>query len=389
MDSVSEQKPSSTTVSNFGGQEFAGSKTCSTCHQDIYEKHSKTAHFLTSQLASENSIKGSFESGKNSFAFNNSVHVDMEKRNDGYYQVEYYKDSEKKKRRMDIVIGSGTMGQSFLNWRNDHLFQLPITYFAAANTWSNSPGFPDKVVFNRVITSRCLECHTTYTTLASEPDRDPEKFDKSKIIYGVDCEKCHGPAAKHVEYQLSHPNDSMAKFILNPASYTRQQQLDLCALCHGGRLQKTKPSFQFTSGQSLSKYFVVDTTTPNPENIDVHGNQYGLLRASKCFQLSQTLTCNSCHDTHQTERGNTQMFSRRCMNCHDRKQAPFCPLEKTLGAAITSNCIDCHMPVKPSRAIAVFLPNQITPTAALIRSHYIDIYPDETRRAAASLKRFK
>jgi hypothetical protein len=174
---------------------------------------------------------------------------------------------------------------------------------------------------------------------------------------------------------------------VNPAAFTRQQKLDLCALCHGGRLQKTQPSFSYTSGDTLSNYFVVDTTAPNPDRIDVHGNQYGLLRASKCFRMSQTLNCNTCHNTHETERGKTALFSQRCQTCHSPAHGPVCKLTKTAGPVITKNCIDCHMPLKPSRAIAVFLPGQSEPTAATIRSHYISIYPEETQKILAVLKK--
>jgi hypothetical protein len=366
---------------------FAGSAACANCHKDISESHINTAHYLSSKPALDEYIKGSFEEGKNKFYYNQSVFVAMEKRDSDFYQVEYFKETEKKARRFDIVVGSGTKGQSFLNWRNENLFQLPITYFSAANEWSNSPGFPDKVVFNRIITSRCLECHTTFATKISEAGKEPEQFDKTKIIYGVDCEKCHGPAAQHVQFQVKNPSDSVGKFIVNPAKLSRQQNLDLCALCHGGRLQKTDPSFSFIAGDALSDHFKVDTTMPDPEKIDVHGNQYGLLRASKCFILSETLTCNSCHTPHAKEKGNKVLFSQRCMTCHNPKHANFCPMEKNVGPSITSNCIDCHMPVKPSKAIAVFLPGKSSPTAALIRSHFISVYMDETKKLLPEMKK--
>ena len=86
----------------------------------------------------------------------------MEKRADGFYQVGYIDGVEKKSQRFDMVIGSGTKGQSFASWNNNHLVQLPITYFTSAGQWSNSPGYPDKIAFNRPITSRCLECHATF-----------------------------------------------------------------------------------------------------------------------------------------------------------------------------------------------------------------------------------
>ena len=145
--------------------------------------------------------------------------------------------------------------------KGNQLFQLPITYFTAANEWSNSPGYPDKVVFNRPVTSRCLECHSTYVNTISPPKKEPEEFDHYQILYGVDCEKCHGPGAKHVEYQTQNPKEIKAKYIINPAMLSRQQNLDLCALCHGGRLQKTNPSFEFIAGDKLSNYFVMDDTS--------------------------------------------------------------------------------------------------------------------------------
>lgn len=359
--------------------QFAGSQACASCHADVFKSHRQTAHFRTSAPATDTTIRGSFKKGSNAFHFNDHLRVVMEKRDSGHYQAAYQYDDEKIARRMDLVIGSGTMGQSFLHWHGQQLFQLPITYFAAADAWSNSPGFPPKVVFNRVITSRCMECHTTFTQTLTPPGATAEGFDAGKIIFGVDCEKCHGPAAQHVSFQQQNPNVREGKYIVNPARLSRQQQLDLCALCHGGTLQKTAASFSFTAGNSLSDYFVQDTTTPNPANIDVHGNQYGLLRASKCFTTSKTLTCNSCHNSHANERGNLALFSQRCMSCHQPEGDHFCK-NKTLPAAkLAANCIDCHMPEQPSRAIAVFLPGKASPTAAMIRSHYISV---NTKNAA-------
>lgn len=371
-------------------QEFAGSATCGNCHKDIYEKHIHSAHYLTSQPAFEKYIKGSFEPGKNSFAYNPNVVIKMEKRMDGHYQVEYDNGVEKKAKRFDIVVGSGTMGQSYLYWLDNFLFQLPVTYFTAANEWSNSPGFPDTVVFNRIITARCMECHSTYLNTISPPEKEPEQFDHNEILYGVQCEKCHGPAVRHVEYQTQHKNDTTAKYVLNPSALSRLQKLDICALCHGGRLQKIKPSFEFIPGDTLSEFFKTDTATPDPAKIDVHGNQYGLLIASKCFRMSASLTCITCHDVHENERGKTALFSQRCITCHSSStHDKICKLTSTLGPVIKNNCIDCHMPLKKSKAIAVFLPGANTAKAALIRSHFISIYPEETRKVIDAMKNIR
>lgn len=367
---------------------YIGSATCVSCHKDIYDSHISTAHYLTSRPSTREHIKGSFEPGSNSFSYSPIVKVTMEKREDSFYQVEYMNGIEKRKQRFDITVGSGKVGQTYLYWIKNRLVQLPVTYFTAADQWTNSPGYPGKVAFNRPITSRCLECHSTWFEKTSDPSKEPEEFNRTNIIYGVDCERCHGPAGNHVAFQTSHPAETQGKYIVNPASFSRQQKLDMCALCHGGRLTKTKPSFTFEAGDKLSDYFLTDTLSPAALSIDVHGNQYGLLRASKCF-IQSDMTCNSCHNPHKNESNSKEIFSQRCMACHNNEHSNICKMTASIGPSITQNCIDCHMPKQKSMAIVVLLQGADAPTPAVMRSHYISIYPGETGSVIAELKKNK
>lgn len=365
--------------------QFSGSLACAKCHQDIYNTHIHTAHYLTSQKTNEKNILGSVEDGKNKFYYNPLVAVAVEKRNDIFYQVEYVNGAEKVSRPIDITVGSGKRGQTFMYWNKNKLVQLPLTYFTPINQWTNSPGFSNRVVFNRPITSRCLECHSTYFNVISAPEAPIDEFSNSKIIYGVDCEKCHGPGAMHVDFHAKNPNEKVAKYIINPKSLTRQQNLDNCRLCHGGKLTKTKPSFSFLVGDKLPDYFSIDSTMPNIAEIDVHGNQYGMMAASKCFKSSE-MTCNTCHNSHQNETGQKSVFSQRCVSCHTEQQNNFCK-EKNINNEIKKqNCIDCHMPELPSKAIMVLLQGENIPTSASMHSHYIGIYKDETKKYLDSLK---
>src|SRR6266487_1276121 len=182
-------------------KKFAGSQSCAHCHKDIYDTHIHTEHYLTSGPVSSTNVLGSFQEGKNVFAFAPFVNVTMEKRDSGLYQVEYNNGLEITKGRIDIVVGSGRKGQSYLNWIGNRLVQLPITYFSTASQWSNSPGYsPHKPRFYRPITSRCLECHNTYFERIPDASTAADEFDHNKIIYAVDCEKCHGPGKAHVEF---------------------------------------------------------------------------------------------------------------------------------------------------------------------------------------------
>lgn len=370
-------------------KEFAGSTACVRCHKDVYDSYTHTGHYFSSSPATEKTILGSFENGKNEFDFNEFIAVDMEKRDSAFYQVEYINGAEAKRGRLDISIGSGKKGQTYLSWAGNHLVQLPISYFSPARQWSNSPGFPvDQAVFNRAITSRCLECHMTYVQKISDTAIALEEFDHNRILYAVNCEKCHGPAARHVEFQTQNPEIKQAKFIINPAKLSRQQKLDLCALCHGGQLNKTKPSFTFQAGDTLADFFSINKIPVDPAAIDVHGNQMGLLVASKCFQMSE-LTCTSCHDIHKKENGQIASFSRRCMNCHNEAHGTSCKMTASIGPVITEDCIDCHMPKQPSHSVAVYLQGMNIPVLALMRTHFIKVYPEQTEPVLNMLREKK
>ena len=288
-----------------------------------------------------------------------------------------------------MVVGSGRKGQSYLSWNGNYLVQMPITYFTAAHQWSNSPGYnPHVPMFNRPITSRCLECHGTYFQTISDTSKKLEEFDHNKIVYGIDCEKCHGPAAAHVQFQSRNPTVTTARYIVNPGKLSRERLLDLCALCHGGALTKTKPSFSFQAGDTLANYFSLQAAMMNADNIDVHGNQFGLMALSKCFTMSK-LTCISCHKVHENEDDKLEVFSQRCVNCHSSAHGKQCKMTTTIGSSITQNCIDCHMPKQMSHAVAVYLQGNDIPTSALMRTHYVKIYPDETKKFLDLLKHEK
>jgi len=372
-------------IKNADGKEFAGSLACAKCHQDIYSSHVHTAHYLTSRPAVEQYIKGSFELGNNSYAFSPYVSVVMEKRDSSFYQVKYVNGMPQIYERFDVVFGSGKNGQTYAYWSGNRLFQLPIFYFSARNEWANSPGYPGEVIFGRPITSRCFECHSTYVQKVSDAITEPEEYDHNQIIFGVDCERCHGPGEEHMEFQTQNSKETKAKYIINPANLSREQNLNLCALCHGGKMTKSKPSFSFQPGDTLSNYFLIDTAGINVADIDVHGNQYGLLAASKCFKMSE-MTCTTCHNSHENETGKLELFSQRCMTCHNTDHKNFCKMEGVLGDAIKANCIDCHMPVQSSKAIVFLEQGSKIPVTASMRSHFIKIYPDETKKFLLSLK---
>jgi len=152
-------------------------------------------------------------------------------------------------------------------------------------------------------------------------------------------------------------------------------------------MNNLQPSFSFRPGDDLKKFYSFSTVVEDVKNLDVHGNQYGLLTLSKCFTQSQ-LTCNSCHDPHKNEANQLVTFSQRCMVCHSPdKKNTFCTIANVQQSVLKQNCIDCHMPEKESAAIVFSNHETGRMISAKMRSHFIKIYPEETKEIISFLKK--
>ncbi len=311
----------------------------------------------------------------------------LEHKNNAFFQTAYLNGQEYQSEPFDVVIGSGRKGQTYLYWDNGKLFQLPVSYYTPLDSWCNSPGYPTNFIrFNRQIPAHCIECHGTYAKVEDRSNtNNGDFFDKSQIIYGVDCEKCHGPAAEHVAWHQGHPDETTGKFILDARSMPRQRRLDACALCHAGIRDELQRAFSFKVGDTLDNYSVPAYNTDSVATLDVHGNQYGLLTSSKCFQQSQ-MDCSSCHNPHVNEFNSPKIFSQRCMTCHNEPSHNTCTMPATAGLVLGDNCIDCHMPNLPSQKIFLMLSNGSKTTPDLVRTHRIAVYAASTKDYLEKLK---
>lgn len=377
-------------VRDVYGDAYAGMEACRSCHRAIYDSFMRTAHYHDSRPASAATIRGSFRGDSNSFVYGRGYVMKMEARDSGFYQIARRDGVGYRREAFDIVIGSDRKGQSYLYWKGKKLFQLPVSYFASAGTWCNSPGYQaDTPMFDRRVPSYCLECHTTHAKTVFVPGRQyGDFFDRGEIIYGITCERCHGPGAKHVAFHTGHPGEDAGVYIVDAGRLTRQQQLDACALCHSGSRYPLKPAFAFRVGDRLDDFSQAKYLPQEAASLDVHGNQYGLLSASKCFAAS-SMTCSTCHRVHGNQEGNMQWYSQRCLSCHNGTTGSHCAMAPTKGLVLNDNCIGCHMPALPSQKIMLRLsgsPDSAKLVATLVRTHRIAIYPDQVKAYLAKGK---
>ncbi|HEY0795543.1 MAG TPA: multiheme c-type cytochrome [Acidisarcina sp.] len=380
---------------------YVGDSICLPCHEQQAKSYRFTYHHLTSQPAGKtaggvDSVLGPFMNGSNVLTIHPlapgsaqpALFFKMEEKA-GHKSVTAFTgwggNLFSQTAPLDVVTGSGKRGQTYLYWRGDQLFELPVSYWSDGHRWINSPGYTDGTAdFSRPVNPGCLECHATYIKAFSS-DPFTNSYDRGSLVTGISCETCHGPGGPHVALHKALPGATPAApmspskvaasgagspaSLLNPAKFSRDRQVDLCALCHNGiQRQALAPAFSYLPGEPLSSYFKPLPVEPL-EHPDVHGNQVGLLQRSRCYTSSPSMNCSTCHDVHAPERPATA-YSDRCLTCH---QWQSCGKSKSLGHAIAKNCIDCHMPVEPTNVIVSETAGQMV--RATMRNHWIKIYP--------------
>jgi Cytochrome c554 and c-prime len=349
--------------------DYAGDEACQSCHPEKVASYLGTPHHLTSHSPTKESILGSFTDNENILrTANPALHFRMESTPTGFYEKAVWMaptTNVDRAERIDVVVGSGRVGQTYLYWKDDHLFQLPVSYWVDLGTWVNSPGYRDGAAnFDRPVVPRCLECHTSYAAGVGPP-ASSNQYKRESLVLGISCERCHGSTREHVEAMRSKRTDVS---IVRLTTLVRERQIDVCAQCHGGRRFPVRESFSYVPGEPLDEFYVRDPgSSASP---DVHGNQVALLQMSRCYQASPQFNCTTCHDVHQKQR-DLAALSDRCVKCHSPQTCgEFAKLKET----IAKRCVDCHMPVQASNLIiSNFHGKQ---TRAMVRSHWIKVYPD-------------
>jgi len=344
---------------------------CRTCHQEKFDSYLATAHHNTSRRPDRSSIAGSFTNGHDVMStLNPELTFRMEARDGHFYETAIRQKQARIAKRTEqiaLVIGSATKGQTYLYWKQNGLFELPVSYWTELHRWVNSPGYVDgSADFDRPVPPRCLECHATYFQQTTSQPAD-NYYNKDNFVLGISCGRCHGPGGEHVKNHSANSASSSATKTTPPLGLSRDRQIDVCAQCHGGAGKPIAPAFSFRPGEPLAAYVKLQEPTAT-DRLDVHGNQVNLLARSRCFESSPAMSCSTCHDPHAPERPAAD-YSARCLECHQAEQ---CGMVQKIGKQIAHNCIDCHMPVQASSLLV--LDADDTRLKAKVRNHWIRVY---------------
>jgi hypothetical protein len=260
---------------------------------------------------------------------------------------------------VQLAIGSGTHGHSFLSVRGTTVWQSPISWFTHAKRWDLSPGFTPDVLVGRRVGGECLFCHSNGTNEDPEDDmalRAPI-FPKG---HGIGCQRCHGPGGEHVKNPgiVATTAGELDPTIVNPAHLASHLRESVCWQCHlEGHvrvLRRGRQRYDYRPGMPLEDFeaiFVDEAET----NFDAVVNHVEQMMQSRCYRQSagpKQMGCVSCHDPHEKPPPDERVrhFRAACLKCHG-DDACSLPRPARLAQHKDDSCVACHMRSLPTSDI--------------------------------------
>ncbi|MCB0277965.1 MAG: tetratricopeptide repeat protein, partial [Calditrichaeota bacterium] len=322
--------------------EKTGNISCQPCHQDLTDSYHQS-EMGKSYAAMSEEHKDFPIADSQIYDPKSDFYYRIKLKSDGqFYMQEWRLNKENKSDtlhflefKIDHVVGSGANTKSFIFKKNDYYFEMPLTWYTGKQKWDLSPGYQNyNMRFFRVTNQRCMDCHTQET--------DYEPFSENRfttVEFGIDCEKCHGPASLHI---AKHEGKLELDFdpIDNPEN--DPQDKTVCYDCH-------------PKDESLK----VD---PNEKiEFTAHSSRLAL---SKCFFIGG-IKCIDCHDPHLKLSETKSKMNASCLSCHGQQE-----LGKLKNHLSYNECVSCHMPSTTTRDIP-----HVTPT-----EHWIKVYDKSSEK---------
>lgn len=325
--------PGATSGASVAGAHYVGSKTCQSCHTEIYERWKNTPMANVVRDPKEHP---------------DAILPDLSKPDK---LVTFTKD--------DIALVYGSL------WKQRYFRKVGDDFFPFGAQWdvTNKNWRPYKVAVGtdwwtahypddnaqRPTGPLCDGCHSVNYNIK----------DKSVTEWNVGCEKCHGPGSEHVK-------NAVATNILNPARMNYVQANDVCIQCHSQGQPLRKPiegkyydwPVGYEVGGKLSDYWQLEehklgeTTFTHFADGTGHKNRMQGNDYVASLMYARGIACHTCHDSHGTS--NNALLRKKstalCLDCHG-PTSPNGPHAATFeqhthhkADSTGSECVACHMP---------------------------------------------
>lgn len=334
---------------------YVGMETCKGCHGDIYQTFIQTGMGQSFGMATRTKSAADFTPA-HALVYDTALDYYYKPYwdNESFYIMEYRLEGRdtihKRIQKVDYVVGSGQHTNSHIFNTNGYLFQAPITFYTQKHRWDLAPGFEKGANsrFQRLIQLECMSCHNAYPQFVANSEN---KY--TKVMTGIDCERCHGPGSLHVqERQTSTPVDTSKGpdySIVNPRRLSTELQNNVCQRCHLqgiAVLNDGKTFYDFHPGMKLSE--VMNVFMPQYEGAQdkmIMASHVERMKKSQCYLQSGKMSCITCHNPHVSVKFTPRtQYLNACQSCHGNKDQHQCTENAQVRAAKNNDCVTCHMP---------------------------------------------
>lgn len=376
---------------------FVGSDACRDCHKQNYDTWQGSYHSTMTQEAHSNMAMASFD--EVDLHYNGASY--RLRQHDGELWIETREKKAGEESLVNLGVDTSLDEEDDLKWRKvavttgSHHMQaywmgsglgralelFPLVYLREEARWvpftsiflvpPSEPGQPQAGQWNYI----CSRCHNTQ----ARPRKLDDGFPDTHVSeFGISCESCHGPGAKHLEATESGL-ESLA--ITDPSHLTPKRSSEVCGQCHSSSAHKSEGhlaewmehGFAFRPGDKFEDHRRIvktgETQFWNDGMIRVSGREYNGMLESPCHthgDAATQMSCISCHELHQSKDDprpigewandllKLEMDSNRpgrennqaCTQCHQEYQDDTFLAKHTHHdvASTGSQCYNCHMP---------------------------------------------
>jgi len=347
-----DEQPPTKLVSRYRSvfeSEFSGSASCQECHIAEARSFNQTPHSHSLEMVIAEDEPSDVE-----FAHAASRRAYRVFRRDGelwHQEIANDDQGEISLGEFPVAwrIGSGHHSRSYLIDVDGYLFESPVTWYSATDSWGMSPGydFRDHEGFSRAAHEGCVQCHASRVESAENSTHHLNIIEPS-----IGCESCHGPGAMHVRERTSEVSivGEFDDTIVRPGEQSREINEAICARCHlrgaGWSNVRGRSSIDFRPGLLMTD-FRVDFAPENATGEMKVVGHFEQMHASRCYIESDTLTCTTCHNPHAAPSAEMKVeyYQRKCLSCHESEDSGCTlPEPERLAESPVDNCVACHMP---------------------------------------------
>jgi len=307
---------------------------CAHCHQELFQNYLATPMANASGAAMDKFQAGAFTHKSSGvtykiFARDKQAMLSFQSARDPQLNAE---------RQLDYFLGSGHLGITYLYSVQGYLFESPVAYYSASQSYDMKPGLETLTALPPALPMQpaCMRCHMS-AVQKSDPGTVHHYQGLPFLHTGITCEACHGDTQQHV---LTGGKAA----VVNPAKLDVPRRDSVCISCHlEGDISVERPgrsAIDYKPGDSISdylSYFVYEGKDATKRGV----SEIEQLSLSKCKRMSgDKMSCISCHNPHYTPRPEERasFYRSKCLACH--ADAAFAATHHPENP----DCTACHMP---------------------------------------------